>query len=250
MLCNLLTNDPRIEFFTIIAGIVIVYGILYINFKRKTPLWNRLFQAVLFLLFPLAANMVFVISKGVEHILMIYSFNMFYLFAIVVTNIILKENNDKKLIEVLNKRVIPVCISIAVLVPAWCNIVFSNQLYLKEDLQQMATLSLMTRIVDDIEKTDGYEPGLTPVFFWGFLPDQQSYMTMPGFEDLQTSFVGDSPITYHGTEKAFFNYFMNYNVNVVNSADILNCGVEDFPVYPAEGSIQFVNGVLVVKISE
>ncbi len=107
----------------------------------------------------------------------------------------------------------------------------------------------MTRIVYDMEQIEEYEPGVTPVFFWGYVQDQQSYITMPGFEEISILGVSDSPITYHGLEKYFFNYFMSYDVNVVNTADILDCGVEDFPVYPEKGSIQMVNGVLVVKLS-
>ena len=238
-----------IEVFTVLAGIVILYGLVYLNLKRKTVWWSRCLQFFVAALFPLAANFVFVMSKGMEHALMIFSFHFFYVFAIMMVSDIQKEKEEKQVSYQINTKIVPAVTMLAILIPVWCNVVFSNQMYLKEELQQSATLSLMTRIVYDIEQVEEYEPGVTPVFFWGYVQDQQSYITMPGFEEISILGVSDSPITYHGLEKYFFNYFMSYDVNVVNTADILDCGVEDFPVYPEKGSIQMVNGVLVVKLS-
>lgn len=239
-----------VRLFALITGIIILAGVFRINQVKKNPIWNCCLQIVVLLLFPLAANFVYLISKGMEHVLMIFSFQFFYVFAVMVVCEWMKLDEEKKIFRMAGKKIIPIAMVMAISIPVWCNIVYSNQIYLKEDLQQGATLSLMTRIVNDIEKTEGYKAGLTPVYIWGAIQDQQSYITMPGFEGLVGLGVYDSPITYHDTQVAFLNYFMSYRVKVVSNADIFNQGVEEFPVYPADGSIQYVNGVLVVKLSD
>lgn len=242
---------------TIFTGVFSFFSIIKLNLKKKTKWVNILFEMFGMICFLLAINFVYVISKGMEHALMIYSFQMPFIFAAAIAEWhnrangegeLLKQGiTDKtKLLDILQK-VVTICLLVVMI---WNNIVFSNQLYLKEELQEKATMSFMTRVVKDIEEFEGYIPGVTPVYFWGYVNSADCMIKLPDFEEITALGVGDSPITYHGTEAKFLTYFMNENINTLQTADILNAGVEEMPNYPAKDSIKMVKGVLVVKLSD
>lgn len=69
--------------FGVCAGLAIAFIVL-LNIKKKTPLWNRILQALALVLFPLICNAVNIISKGMEHDLMVYAVFFFYVMVIYV----------------------------------------------------------------------------------------------------------------------------------------------------------------------
>ncbi|MBO4888917.1 MAG: hypothetical protein J5589_11490 [Firmicutes bacterium] len=137
-------------------------------------------------------------------------------------------------------------------------VVSANSIYLKKNLEQHATLSLMTRVFYDLDRTPGYEAGETPICFIGALDlDRQ----MPGFERYY-NFTG----TWSGSAIASDNYEFFYHPYRVYAQYYLNekvafCSDQDYrafkthptvlamPAYPAEGSIDWVNGVLIIHMS-
>ena len=64
------------------------------------------------------------------------------------------------------------------------SIVLSNQLYLKKNIEFQSTLSLMTRVIDRMERTLDYVPGQTPVAFAGTLKNNVLPGNRKGFADL------------------------------------------------------------------
>ena len=145
----------------------------------------------------------------------------------------------------------------AAVVLIWNNCIQSNTQYLKKGLEQKATLSLMTRVVDDIYKTEQFDPKSDPVCFIGGVDMEK----MPGFELAyqQTGSKGASllwPKTAPNLRYYPYAAYLTYNLN----APLLQCddemyeklrrnaAVQAMPAYPEDGSIRFVDGVLVVKM--
>ena len=64
------------------------------------------------------------------------------------------------------------------------NIIYSNQLYLKKDLEFKSTLSVMTRVIDRIEQTEGYEVGVTPIAIVGDLNSSALSVKRFGFSEI------------------------------------------------------------------
>lgn len=135
----------------------------------------------------------------------------------------------------------------------WQSAVDANHLYLKKDLERQATLSLMTRAADDLEKQAGYVPGETPVAFLGTpgvrleLPEELRYLE--GY----TGGWSLSQITDSKQYGAYFRYVLQLRVNLCDDWTRLaledNEQVRQMPAYPQEGSVRMVDGVLVVKMS-
>ena len=235
-----------IRLFNAATLIVLVWSFIKKNLVSKTTWWQRIVQLLILLLLPMGLNFVCLISKGTEHTIMIYAFCLVYILAIRIAESDTTQATDA---STLQKSCIPwfaVLVFVAVL--SWSNIVFSNQVYLKRDLQEQATLSLMTRIVYSIESTEGYVPGVTPVALSGSFENTPSIPEMEAFKDVRPYGMGKSSLTYVGTDYAFLTHFMNVNMNLTRINGDLEA-VKQMPVYPAKGSVAFVDGILVVKIA-
>jgi hypothetical protein len=201
---------------------------------------KSMLNVFILILFPLGMNFVCIMSKGMEHTLMIYAFVFMYILAVCVSETAFAAKG----------RIIPkIGLIVCILCVIWSNVVYANQTYLKKDLQDKAMTSLMTRIVSDIEDMDGYEAGVTPVAFYGSFEASDYVQELYGFEDVLPYGMGKSSLTYVGTEQALLKYVLNVPMNLVSLSEEDDT-ITKMPTYPTNGSIEYVGDVLVVKISE
>lgn len=142
---------------------------------------TRLLLLVLFFLFPFGINVVYFISKGMEHTLMTFSFGLLYLLAVLFLQE-LPHNKTQKFLRYAAYAAMGLGI--------WCNVIYANQSYLKVALEEKATDALMVRVVGRLEQTEGYVPGETPIAVVGLLPTSPLYKTMDGFEDVRGPHCG------------------------------------------------------------
>lgn len=236
-----------IRIFNAIVVIMLILTLFKRNRESKIALWKRLVQILILLLLPLGINFVCIISKGMEHTIMIYAFCLVYILAIRTAEYIIPPSINTQALQKSYFPWIATLVSIAIL--SWSNIVYSNQVYLKKDLQEQATLSLMTRIVYSIESTEGYVPGVTPVAFSGSFENTPSVPDMEAFQDVLPYGMGKSSLTYVGTDYAFLTHYLNVNMNLTRINGDLEA-VKQMPVYPAKGSVAFVEDILVIKIAD
>ena len=131
----------------------------------------------------------------------------------------------------------------------WQNVVYSNSIYLKMDLNKTATLSLFTRMIERIEQTEGYVPGETPVAFSGYMYDNDFLSQGRKGYEWYTKYLGaafyDYSVSY--SVRNYVQNYLNYPMNIVNSPHSEE--ITEMPVFPFDGSIAWVDGVLVVKIA-
>ena len=239
--------------------IMILIGAYFVIRKWIHIEWKeKLLTVVLILLLPLGMNVAYVLAGGMGHDIMYYAMWLTYLLVI-----LLAQSNFKDHAIITGKEarryihsglaVISVCL---VCISLWSNVQVANAVYLKKDLEAEASLSLFTRIVYQMEQVEGYVPGETPVVFVGD-PDEQieegwgygriSELTGASY----TSVLGAALRTYY---QRYFDYVL-MNPAVMADAETwdeitANEIVADMPSYPESGSIQLIDGVLVVKLSE
>ena len=227
--------------------LIIVFALISMNKRHKTNAWQKTVQLLIIALFPLGVNFVCVVSKGVDHSLMIYAFYFVYIAAIKLVENYLSNSESTQRTK--SEAALRMAMLASVAIISWSNIVYSNQVYLKVELQESAAHSTMTRIVYKIESMEEYIPGITPVAFAGNFDSSPNLLNGEPFNEILLYGVGKSVMTYPGTDGAYLSYILNVNINLtqVSSEDE---AIRQMPVYPAEGSIAFVNGILVVKISE
>lgn len=135
------------------------------------------------------------------------------------------------------------------------SIVFSNQVYLKKNLEFQSTLSVMTRVLSRIEQTEGYMPGSTPVAIVGTLEDSVLSVPHEGFEHLAAldAAAGNYAASSQSENIWYTWQIMGYPLNFISTYDqsLLEQreDVQTMPAFPAAGCCRMVDGTLVVKLS-
>lgn len=244
----------------IIVLITALFAVLLI--KKKIAVWKKFLTALAMLCIPFVINIVFFISKGMQsafHHLMICPFIMVYVSLIIFLNC-WDEGQVKKTSESENrflslgskgiKGIAFLCLGIILL----NNVTFANDIYLKKNLESQATLSIMTRIVDRMENTEGYVPGETEVVIEGSLSESSLNRHREGFQQFN-SLVGQTlpfSVTYYQTYEWYFHYILGYPVKASDSGIVNEYKkmeeVQAMPVFPAEGCTRMIDGRLVVKL--
>lgn len=205
-------------------------------------------------LMPFGMNLTFFISGGYYSDLTFLSFSFVYVFALLLLEYAQRLPAGKPVPARL-RPLLHRAVSVMLAVVIFSGVVHANQVYLKRALEWESSLSLMTRITYDIEKTEGYIPGETPVMFegniWGspLQPSRPEYKYTEG-----TGFFSPYIFTYDDTFRFFFRYVYGYDIPILNQeTDGLELSqspeVAAMPAYPAAGSCKNINGVVVVKLS-
>lgn len=202
----------------------------------------------LLILMPIAMDLA-TITSDASHALMHFSYWLLYLFA----GLLIKElRNSAEGGKLGGKRCVGFA-SAAVLILLAGNVETSNALYVKKELEGKATLSTMTRVVSRIEEQESYEYGQTPVAFVGLI---STHKGLPG-TDAVSEVIGakwEYEITYQKVYQRYFNNVLQYDIRVCSEeqTEALHslAKVQQMPLFPAKGSVQEVDGVIVVKLGE
>lgn len=221
---------------------------------RRQWICRNILMLFLIVVFPLCCNFVCLMSRGMEHDLMTFAFICPYILAIMFDDNKAEMNGSPGLntsdVSTGSMRwfisyATPILLSVII----WSNAVYANQTYYKKSLQEQSAISMMTRIVNDIEHRDGYVPGATPVAFIGSFENSPYTMELSGFTDITPYGMGHTALTYFGTDYAMLKYVINVNMNLTR-IDELDEEMHSMPCYPANGSVDFIGDVLIIKISD
>lgn len=215
---------------------------------KKLGWKERLLLVVLVALLPLGANMIYVLTIGASHDLMVFAIWLLWLFALLLSDGMCRNGKHRAF------RWQKWLAMLMVAVLLYGNVQFANGMYLKKDLEQDAYLSLMTRVVDRMEQCEGYIPGETPVVFVGVF--EYLNPVMPGFKDYWNVTGMTSPDVITAPEisrfQAYFDYILNVPVLLADDyrwyGTIYSEETASMPTFPAAGSVAMQDGVLVVKL--
>ena len=230
------------------AGVIILAKI----FRKEIGIKEKLLTLLLIALLPMGMNISKILANGMSHDLMHFAVWLVYLFVLLVlynaNTLIPKENTIISRIGKYGKQLCTLLMCIMLL----GNIVLANQVYVKKDLEQDATLAYFTRVIDRMDTTEGYNRTETPVVFIG----QPDYLSdnMEGFE-APGALIGANYHYVLGAAQpdyydSYFAYKLHYKILVAdNFEDFLEKqAVLDMPVFPQQGSVQIIDGTLVVKL--
>ncbi|MFI3226602.1 MAG: glucosyltransferase domain-containing protein [Clostridia bacterium] len=139
------------------------------------------------------------------------------------------------------------------------NIVYSNQVYYKKVLNYDSVLETMSRIVDDLEDLEGYKIGETEVLFTHAMLNSSLYSSRNMMPYLANNWYLVNGVISFGI--SYVEYFQNVLMYPMQLHELTTSGsiqerieaypeLIDMPTYPNKGSIQMVDGVVLVKISQ
>lgn len=134
------------------------------------------------------------------------------------------------------------------------NCIYSNQVYLKKEMENAATLSVLTRMIGRMEGTEGYIPGETECAIIGILDEGPLSQHRAGFDYDTGGLWYNYNTSYPETYPIYLNYYLDYPVNFVSDDKLTalenSPEVKNMPFFPAEDSVKMVDGVMVIKLSE
>ncbi|MBR0213660.1 MAG: glucosyltransferase domain-containing protein [Solobacterium sp.] len=224
--------------------------LLFHAVREKWGKAHALLILFLIIVMPLSFNISYLLSGGLKHGIMTYS-NVLY-FVMIIMGMDRMRNNVSQTHKAVNTAM---KLMLSVLI--FNHISFSNALYVRKALEYDATMSLMTRLAVQMEKTEGYKIGETPVAILGVLDESPMNMERPGFQFVKDLWVGTKhnfSISYYETYEAEFKYILGYPVNLVPEDDTKQYMAMDevkrMPVFPYEGSVKMVGDTMVIKLSE
>lgn len=240
---------PAILVKAMTAVLVLVILMALVLGLKKLGWKESILLIALAALLPLGANMIYVLTVGGSHDLMVYAIWLFWLLALLLSDWMCRNGRHRAFRW---QKWLAMAMVAGLL---YGNVQFANGMYLKKDLEQNAYLSLMTRVADRMEQCEGYAPGETPVVFVGVLELNNS--VMPGFKDYWNVTGMTSPDVIGSPEKsrfqAYFDYILNtpllladdYQWFTIQRSD----ATADMPAFPAAGSVAMQDGNLVVKLN-
>lgn len=133
-------------------------------------------------------------------------------------------------------------------------VVFSNQVYLKKNLEFESTLSVMSRVIARIEAVEGYQPGSTPVAIIGTPESSVLSAERKGFEHLSAL---DAARTNYAiaddTDMIWYTWeVMGYPLNFVSTYELeqirQTAEAQAMPTFPQEGCCRMIGDTLVVRL--
>lgn len=217
--------------------------------------WARtVLAAGLLAIFPLAADLIFLMVPDAQvHTLMIYGMSYALILPIAIA---------EYAAPVLTEGFLPAfrgavswIVALTMALTTYSYIVASNKCYLKIDLSMRQCEAYSVRLLERIETCEGYEPWMGVVLVGSDLMEGALFpMTEMG--DVQVigamSFAGlRSSYTYGYYLRNFLGF--NRNVFVGGSEEEKAAAaldeVKEMPLYPREGSVRALNGMVVVKLN-
>ena len=248
-------NEKLISVLTILLFAYTAYALAHIAIKKRVRPSNIVLLVLCYVLLPLGGNMIFVLTKGMEHDLMIFSF-----FVLIVWAICLQTYKTNMASPSTTTKAVPRCSLDAIIVFGVCgvfilnSIIFANQLYLKKDLEFQKTYATLNRVINRIEQIDGYVANQTPVALIGSLEDSSLAKKDPSFSYTGPGQGSMFAVTYYSTYETFLENVMGYPIQILDqaSSDTFkeNPVVQEMPTFPDRESCQMVDGTVVVKLSD
>ncbi|MCI7703645.1 MAG: hypothetical protein MSP08_04800, partial [Clostridiales bacterium] len=238
---------------------VLMYAVgatVYALAKRKHSVPEAVIVFGIIALLPAGINCMYIVSKGLIHDLVVYSYCFADVYAIAVTEYAfgLIDWEQKRPVLVRMKKSIICVFPLMFCLIFMDKVLYANQMYLKKDLEQDSTLSVMTRVIDRLEQLEGYEAGITPVVLNGRLGSSVLDQDRPAFAGAKavTGLEANFAVTYSSTYWTYFRDMLGYPIVQAEEAERIarQEAVAAMPCFPEKGSVALVDGVAVVKLSD
>ena len=243
--------EPPVLVLNILLAALGLWGLIRWLVKGKTGGKEKLLLCVLLLLLPVGMNTAQLSFSGDVHDLMKYSFWLFYVLCLLPCFAGAWEKPSGTIRGIA---------AVLMLLLLCANIQTANIVYTKKQLEQEAAGSLMTRVLMRLEQHEDYVPGETPLVFAGVsdqlrekIPGFEAYYDITGCETASPIVKSTASYNYN-IYAAYFRYLLN-NPAVIADWELWNRMQEDprvaeLPIYPAEGCMRILDGVMVVRMGE
>jgi hypothetical protein len=244
----------------IVFSFCLLVGLLLVQNKQRS-VWRTLVAVLLVLVFPVVLFSGY-LAAGYAHILMLLPFSMLFfgLIALFCQFDSVVDSNSPKNIRFL-RTLGSWFVTLAMIACCYSWALYSNQAYFTLERKFDACYSLATRIVDCVEQLPEYTPE-TPVLIVGDFSAGNYPVAVPEAQDGLPYSVGIGEPSefyymkgYWGTVQTFIAAYLGIRWPTPDAKTVSELVEEtnDFsglPIFPAQGSVLYLNGVIVVVGSD
>lgn len=235
----------------ILLGVFIVAASLLLARIRRLPLPSVALLILLLAMMPLGACFTYFIGRGVLiHELMLYS-----LVILLCAAPVLAGELQTAPVRALVRRAVHAAVALVMAAIIADSALLANEAALRRDLEDQSTRSLLVRVLDRIERTDGYVPGETQVAVIGNLYNSPVAFDRPGFVPRDVLYGADNnlALTYPETYSWYFSQLAGYPIALLSPWETeqlwQDTTIQAMPAYPDAGCIAMMDSLLVVKVS-
>lgn len=236
----------------LVMYVVSVILVLYVLLRKKRPMGKNILFLLSLAVYPIAVFLIYVmVPHGWVYTLMTFSVVFIYVFIFVWL-----DRSREELKELATKnwgQLMHWGVSLAACVIALVYVWNANGNYMSLQYTQWHDIAYFETLVTQIKSTEGYEDGL-PLAVIGdeFRDSAHTTGSLIGAEfDLPGKM--ESNINAYSRWQILIKY-VGYNPDFLWSSEVAEVEtweeVQEMPVYPADGSIQIINDVIVLKLAE
>lgn len=240
-----------------LAMLAAVVMLLLLLIRRCVGVLRGVLALVLVVLYPLAGNLIYImVAGGHTHFLMIYGAVYALVLPVALTSFAAEYATEMGSLRSLLQALLSWVVIGVMALTAYSYIVADNKAYLKAEISLDQLTAYSNRLVSAIQSSEGYTTEI-PVLLVGNAAADASLVTP---EELTEVFMTGifAPSTYRGEYS--YNDFLNRFLALPNTVYLDNDNQEDInriradvtgwmPTYPQAGSIQVVDGYMVVRLN-
>lgn len=227
----------------IAVGALLTIYLLIKRFQKGVSYGIQLF--VLLLLIPVAGNFIYIISD-IEQIHSLMMYGQVFLFVYFVWIVGFVKQSNQKVGRILRNLAAALLLVIGILYSR-----FDNICYLKAEYLQSQVKSYFTTLVTQIKSTGGYTDETPIVYINGTKKSDKALPVIPQFKEIYIYPYQFSSLINNYNWKMTMKMWCGFDPEVLNSAEYRQRPeVVQMPNYPDAGSIQIIDGVLIVKFAD
>jgi hypothetical protein len=210
---------------------------------KRGNILNALALIVLSIAYVLAVNGIFIMCEDGIYSLMYFSYVFMIIFPLCILDKSFKiEKSGLIVMEYITVFVVTIGIA------SYCH--FANGQYVSIDLSYRQAESYYNTLITQIKSADGYKDGMPVLLVDGNIVDSTLY-----HNDVMDTFSmsgRDDALADAYSKQYFIKYYCGFDTEYVgmDEAGIDENLINELPVYPNDGAIQVINGVVVVKLSD
>lgn len=245
-----------LKYLFLLTGLGAVVLFVLLLWQRKLGVLRTILAVVLALLFPLAGNLIYIMTAGgMVHELMIYGSAFLLVAPIALAEYAGEHLEFHTLASQLLHPLLCWVILGSMALTAYNYIVTDNKAYLKMDISYEQCFAYSNRLLQAIESTEGYDRGM-PIALVGSGVWDEALSPTPQLNDIAMGGVANFGLLRTGyTYDIYLHYYLGFiNSIYLDESDLVQelAVREDviaMPCYPQAGSIQVIDGIMVVKLN-
>lgn len=222
----------------------------YILIVRLRKLGNVLFAAFLCIVFPVAVNLVTIMSPdaGIST-MMVYSYVLVMILPLLALDVLLPDENLAAFLRSAGKK--GVCLLLGLLI--FCNTYYTNMNYQIAYYHTQQTENYMNGLIVQVRMTEGY----TPEKKWVFLGDIRDPLLDNFWMDIgeDLGYSRNYPVTYlvqFYSWESWISSYVGYSIPFAGDDEKTELrqtdAVKEMPVWPSQGSIKVIDDYVVIKL--